>query len=98
MLTLVTGEPLKPNSHNHRWKALLGSAGVRDRRLNDARHTSRRCCWCSGPELTTMGITRWSGPAMAARYQHVTDLILRTAADQVGGLLWADEGTSRDCK
>lgn len=50
------------------------------------------------PERTTMGITGWSAPAMAARYQHVTDLILRTAADQVGGLLWADEGTSRDCK
>ncbi len=38
-----------------------------------------------------MGIMGWSSTAMAARYQHVTDPIRRTVADQVGGLLWADQ-------
>ena len=50
------------------------------------------CSWSSGfPERTVMGIMGWSSTAMAARYQHVTDPIRRQVADQVGGLLWADE-------
>jgi integrase len=31
----------------------------------------------------------WSSTAMAARYQHITDLIRREVATQVGALLWA---------
>jgi integrase len=33
----------------------------------------------------------WSSTAMAARYQHVTDPIRRAVAQQVDGLLWADQ-------
>ncbi len=35
---------------------------------------------------------------MAARYQHVTDPIRRQVADQVGGLLWADQRPVQDDK
>jgi integrase len=45
-----------------------------------------------------MGIMGWSSTSMAARYQHVTDPIRRQVAGQVGGLLWADEGTGSDVK
>jgi hypothetical protein len=35
-----------------------------------------------------MAIMGWSSAAMAARYQHVLDSILKGVAGQVGGLLW----------
>ncbi len=95
VFTSVTGEPLNPNSDYHRWKSLLRAAGVRDGRLHDARHTAATVLLVLGvPERTVMGIMGWSSTAMAARYQHITDPIRRTVADQVGGLLWADQETS----
>ena len=92
VFTSATGEPLNLNSDYHRWKALLRAAGVRDGRLHDARHTAATVLLVLGvPERTVMGIMGWSSTAMAARYQHVTDPIRRTVADQVGGLLWANQ-------
>jgi hypothetical protein len=90
--TSPMGRPLNPNSDYHRWKALLKSAGVRDARLHDARHTAATVLLVLGvPERSVMGIMGWSSTAMAARYQHVTDPIRRTIAAQVGRLLWAAE-------
>jgi len=37
-----------------------------------------------------MAIMGWSSAAMATRYQHVLDSILKGVAGQVGGLLWDD--------
>jgi integrase len=86
-----TGQPLNPNSDYHRWKGLLKSAGVRDARLHDARHTAATVLLVLGvPARTVMGIMGWSSTSMAARYQHITDPIRQVVADQVGGLLWAD--------
>jgi Phage integrase family len=85
VLTSPTGQPLKPNSDHHRWKALLKSAGVRDARLHDARHTAATVLLVLGvPERTVMGIMGWSSTSMAARYQHVTDPIRHAVAAQVG--------------
>ncbi len=61
---------------------------MRDVRLHDARHTAATVLLVLGvPERTVMGIMGWSSTAMAARYQHVTDAIRATVANQVGGLL-----------
>jgi integrase len=99
VFTSVVGAPLNPSSDYHRWKALLKEAGVRDGRLHDARHTAATVLLVLGvPERTVMGIMGWSSTAMAARYQHVTDPIRRQVADQVGGLLWADERPVQDDK
>lgn len=69
-------------------EGLLQKAGVRDVRLHDARHTAATVLLVLGvPERTVMGIMGWSSTAMAARYQHVTDAIRATVANQVGGLL-----------
>jgi len=87
-----TGEPLKPNSDYHAWKALLRRAGVRDGRLHDARHTAATVLLVLGvPERTVMSIMGWSSTSMAARYQHVTDPIRRDVARRIGGLIWSDE-------
>ena len=97
VFTSVTGEPLNPQSDYHRWKALLKAAGVRDARLHDARHTAATVLLVLGvPERTVMGIMGWSSTSMAARYQHVTDPIRQTVAQQVAGLLWAEHETSRE--
>ena len=99
VFTSVVGAPLNPSSDYHRWKALLKEAGVRDGRLHDARHTAATVLLVLGvPERTVMGIMGWSSTAMAARYQHVTDPIRRQVADQVGGLLWADQRPVQDDK
>jgi hypothetical protein len=39
-LTTPQGEPLNPNTDHTHWKRLLSDAGLRDGRLNDARHTA----------------------------------------------------------
>jgi integrase len=73
-------------------EGLLKTAGVRDARLHDARHTAATVLLVLGvPERSVVGIMGWSSTTMAARYQHVTDPIRRTVAAQVGGLLWAAE-------
>lgn len=97
IFTTATGQPLNLNSDYHRWKALLKSAGVRDGRLHDARHTAATVLLVLGvPERTVMGIMGWSSTAMAARYQHVTDPIRHTVAAQVGGLLWVGQEAAQD--
>src|SRR5438874_1484995 len=83
-----TGEPLNPNTDYHEWKALLEAAGVRDARLHDARHTAATVLLLLDvPTPTTMALMGWSSPTMAARYQHVVDVIRRDVADKQSGLL-----------
>ena len=54
------GDALNPNSDYHDWKALLKSAGVRDGRLHDARHTAATVLLVLGvPERTVMSIMGW---------------------------------------
>ncbi|CUU60461.1 Site-specific recombinase XerD [Parafrankia irregularis] len=88
VFTDETGRPLNPNTDYHRWKALVRAAGVRDARLHDARHTAATALLLLGvPDRIVMGIMGWSSD-MRRRYQHVTDPMLRDAADKVGRLLW----------
>jgi integrase len=85
------GRPLNPNTDYHEWKALLSEAGVREARLHDARHTAATVlAILAVPTPTAMAIMGWSSAAMATRYQHVLDSILKGVAGQVGGLLWDD--------
>lgn len=89
VFTTERGGLLHPRTDSNRWKQLLRSAGVPDRRLHDARHTAATVLLLLGvPERTVMAIMGWSNTSMAARYQHVTDAIRRDVATQVGGLLW----------
>lgn len=99
------GRPVNPNTDYHHWKDLLKTAGLRDARLHDARHTAATVLLLLGvPEPVVMKIMGWSTTAMAARYQHVTDPILRDIADRVDGLIWqpttvgkpADSGSSSE--
>jgi integrase len=76
-------------------EALLNEAGVREARLHDARHTAATVlAILAVPTPTAMAIMGWSSAAMATRYQHVLDSILKGVAGQVGGLLWDDDPES----
>ena len=91
MFARPDGRPLNPNTDYHEWKALLNEAGVREARLHDARHTAATVlAILAVPTPTAMAIMGWSSAAMATRYQHVLDSILKGVAGQVGGLLWDD--------
>lgn len=91
------GEPLNPRSDYDQWKALLETANVRDGRLHDARHTAATVLLLLGvSERLVMAIMGWSSSAMAARYQHVTDAMRRSVADQVGGLIWKRADQPKD--
>lgn len=96
VFALPTGGPLSPNTDYHMWKRLLRDAGVRDGRLHDARHTAGTVLLLLGvPDVIVDAITGWEpgGAArMRARYMHVTGLMLRKVADQVGEKLWGSSG------
>jgi integrase len=89
VFTSPTGHPVKPSTDYHEWKRLLRTAGVRDARLHDARHTAATVLLVLGvPERAVMALMGWADTGMAKRYQHVTSRVRRDIARQVGGLLW----------
>jgi len=92
-----TGGPLSPNTDYHVWKQLLRSAGVRDGRLHDARHTAATVLLVLGVlDVVVDAIMGWEPGGAArtrARYMHITGPMLRKVAQQVGDALWtAPEG------
>lgn len=84
-----TGRPLNPSTDYHEWKRLVASAGLRETRLHDARHTAATVLLLLGvTERAAMGIMGWSSSGMAKRYQHITDPIRLDVAQRVNGLIW----------
>ncbi|MBA8793905.1 integrase [Friedmanniella endophytica] len=66
------------------------SAGVRDGRLHDARHTAATVLLLLGVhERAMMSLLGWSSTAMAGRYAHVVAPIHGEVASRLDGLLWA---------
>jgi integrase len=91
------GRKLNARTDQFRWKDLLGEAGVRDTRLHDARHTAATVLLELGVNhRAAMSVMGWSSPTMANRYQHITDPVRRSIAEQVGGHLW-ETAEGRDC-
>ncbi|WP_412515844.1 site-specific integrase [Actinomadura madurae] len=89
VFTKPDGEPLNPFTDYHEWKDLLVTAGLREARLHDARHTAATVLLILGvPTPTAMAIMGWSSAAMAKRYQHMSDVIRSDVAERVAGLLW----------
>ncbi|MFB4304988.1 tyrosine-type recombinase/integrase [Actinomadura sp. GTD37] len=89
VFTKPDGEPLNPFTDYHEWKALLVTAGLREARLHDARHTAATVLLILGvPTPTAMAIMGWSSASMAKRYQHMSDVIRSDVAERVAGLLW----------
>jgi len=71
----------------------MNSAGLRDGRLHDARHTAGTILLILGvPDTVVDAIMGWEpgqSARMRRRYQHLTDRVLKDTAAKVGGLLWS---------
>jgi integrase len=88
-----TGAPTNPRTDWSEWKRLLRSAGIRDGRLHDARHTAATVLLLLGvSERTMMGVMGWSNSAMASRYAHMVDPVRQDIAKRLDGLLWSTGG------
>jgi integrase len=84
------GRALNPGTDWDRWKRLLKSAGVRDGRLHDARHTAATVLLLLGVhERTIMSILGWSTTAMVGRYAHVVAPIHSDVANRLDGIFWS---------
>ena len=93
------GGPINPRTDWDAWKRLLKSAGVRDGRLHDARHTAATVLLLLGVhERTIMGVLGWSTTAMASRYTHLTAPIRSDLANRLDGFLWSDRDTDAEAK
>ncbi len=87
-----TGAAINHRTDLDHWKRLLATAGVRDARLHDARHTAATVLLELGvPDRAAMQIMGWSNAALTQRYQHVTGQVLDNVANQVGAHLWGDQ-------
>jgi integrase len=86
-----TGRPIDPRADLRQWKTLLATAGVRDARLHDARHTAATMLLVQGVDSrTVMDLLGWSHITMTHRYQHVVDELRTEATARVAALLWGD--------
>ena len=86
------GKPVHPKIDHEQWKVLLRSAGVRDARLHDARHTAATMLLVLGvPARAVMDMMGWSHISITKRYQHVSAELRDTIAGQIGGLYWSDD-------
>jgi integrase len=95
VFTQLCGQPLDRGADHRAWKALLQTAGVRDARLHDARHTAATMLLVLGvPTRAVMEIMGWSQVSMTTRYQHSTAELVAGIAKQVGGLLWKPDEES----
>ena len=83
------GTPIDPAHDYREWKQLLRSAGVRDARLHDARHTAATLLLLQGVDIrTVMAIMGWTEMATAQRYVHAVDELRHEAARRMGSALW----------
>lgn len=65
------------------------SAGVRDARLHDARHTAATLLLEQGVDISVVQeILGHSTLAVTKRYTHVTSRLTRDAADRIAKVLW----------
>jgi integrase len=87
----VNGRPIDPGSDWKSWKALLASAGVRDARLHDARHTAATLLLQQGvPARVAMQILGRSQISLTlGTYSHVLPELAQEAAERIDRLLWA---------
>ncbi len=73
------------------WKRLLKTAGVRDARLHDARHTAATLLLQQGvAPRVAMQLLGHSQIAMTMHYTHVVPELARDAADRMGPALWGE--------
>jgi integrase len=84
------GRPINPRQDWAEWKDVLTTAGIRDARPHDARHTAATLLLEQGVDIRVVQeLLGHSSLAVTKRYTHVTSKLSRDAADRIGKALWA---------
>jgi site-specific recombinase XerD len=91
VLAEADGKPMDSRADWGTCKHLLQSAGVRDARLHDARHTAATLLLQQGvAPRVAMQLLGHSQIAMTMHYTHVVPELARDAADRMGQALWGE--------
>lgn len=92
LLAQVNGKPVEPRRDWQDWKELLASAGVRDARLHDARHTAASLLMQQGvPARVAMQILGHSQISLTlGTYSHVVPELAEDAAERMSQALWGE--------
>lgn len=87
----TVGKPIEPRDDWEAWKSLCETAGVRDARLHDARHTAATLLLEQGVDIRVVQeILGHSTLAVTKQYTHVTNRLARDAADRMSRALWSE--------
>ena len=88
VFTNSLGKPIEPRKALIRWKQLLKSAGIKERRLHDARHTFATVLLQSGIEVKVVSHYLGHSDVRTTQniYQHVNTAILNQTAKVIGEL------------
>lgn len=92
------GRPVDPRADWGAWKALLRTAGVRDARLHDARHTAATLLLQQGvPARVAMQVLGHSQISLTlGTYSHVVPELATEAAERMGAALWGETETGTE--
>jgi integrase len=90
------GRPIDPRRDWSQWKELLHTAGVRDARLHDARHTAATLLMTQGvPPRVAMQVLGHSQISLTlGTYSHVVPELAHAAAESMSAALWGSEATT----
>ena len=88
VFTNSLGKPIEPRKALTRWKELLRHAGIKERRLHDARHTFATVLLQSGVEVKVVSHYLGHSDVRTTQniYQHVNTAILNQTAKMIGEL------------
>jgi integrase len=86
---MVLGEPWVPNTFGTAFARALSDAGVPHVRLHDLRHTFASMALAAGVDLKTVSTALGHSTisTTADVYAHVTDSLMRDAADRIDGVV-----------
>ena len=89
----ANGRPLDRRSDWEHWRALLTSAGVRQVRLHDGRHTAATLLLTAGvhPRVVMELLGHSQMRTTTDVYSHVMPALAREAADRMGTSLWGPD-------
>lgn len=88
------GRPLDPGHDYDDWKDLLATAGVRDARVHDGRHTAATLLIAQGVALEVVQeILGHSDIRVTRGYSHVASAMARDATKRIGRTLFPKGGT-----
>lgn len=90
----LDGSPIDPARDWAQWKELLKTAGVRDVRVHDARHTAATLMLAQGVQIEVVQeVLRHSSIVVTRGYQHVASEMAKAATDRMGAALLRKPGT-----